>query len=249
MNKIDRFKILIRYAKSLGIASSQEEFGKLMGYTNPSAFSQVINGKSKEPKEFSKKMCSLVPESNFNWLEYGEGDMLGTNTTTITQNNVNGNNNYVGNGSINTHVPTHTCTCEDACVPSVPVIPRNVCEASDVDVYEYIEANDVPMTPKVCQFPAHDAFYVVYGDEMEPYFLPGDKLAISPYEQGNERKLLNGRTYLVDTKHNGLMLRRLYKVDEGFRAIALNEQYGEELIEMEDVIRVYRILGLLRTNC
>lgn len=142
-----------------------------------------------------------------------------------------------------------TIAVEDVQTEELPVIPRNICEATGIDIMEYISDNDVPTSPKVEQFPAADAFYIVYGDEMSPYFLPGDKLAISPYEVGKERKVLDGRTYLIDTLYNGLMLRQLHKIEGGFRAKAINPQYGEEIIEMEEISRIYRILGLLRTNC
>ena len=83
---------------------------------------------------------------------------------------------------------------------------------------------------------------------MAPYFLAGDKLAITPYNQGDELKLVNGRAYVVDTKTNGMLLRLLYKTKDGYRAVAYNERYGEEVILFDEVIRVFRVLGLIRTQ-
>lgn len=48
-----------------------------MGYNNPSAFSQVINGKTQEPKLFTQKLKNIVPELNLDWLENGTGTMFG----------------------------------------------------------------------------------------------------------------------------------------------------------------------------
>ena len=76
MNKLDRFKILINYLKSLGIIESQQDLGRKMGYNNSSAFSQVINGKTQEPKLFMQKLEELYPSLNVDWLETGEGSML-----------------------------------------------------------------------------------------------------------------------------------------------------------------------------
>ena len=130
----------------------------------------------------------------------------------------------------------------------VPVIPRCICDEPGVDVYHYIHTNDVPLSPKVPQFPTCEAYYMVYGDEMQPYFLPGDKLAVSPYALGKERKLLDGRSYIIDSVYNGLLLRTLYKVEGGFRAVAANKLYSEEFIEDGDFYRIFRVLGLIRTN-
>ena len=84
MNKLDRYKILIRQLINLGIVSSQKELGKKMGYNNPSAFSQVINGKAREPKLFMQKLKNVFPNLNIDWLENGEGEMMAnSNATTI----------------------------------------------------------------------------------------------------------------------------------------------------------------------
>lgn len=76
MNKIDRYKILIRHLINLGIIESQKDLGVKMGYSNPSAFSQVINGKTSEPKLFANKLANLYPSLNLNWLLTGEGSMI-----------------------------------------------------------------------------------------------------------------------------------------------------------------------------
>ena len=86
MNKLDRYKILIRQLINLGIVSNQKELGKKMGYNNPSAFSQVINGKTKEPKLFIQKLKHVFPNLNIDWLENGEGEMIIDDSTTNTIN-------------------------------------------------------------------------------------------------------------------------------------------------------------------
>lgn len=86
MSKLDRYKILIRQLINLGIVSSQKELGKKMGYNNPSAFSQVINGKAREPKLFMQKLKYVFPNLNIDWLENGEGEMIIDDSTTNTIN-------------------------------------------------------------------------------------------------------------------------------------------------------------------
>lgn len=76
MKKIDRFKSLIRYCKENGIVSSQKDLGVKLGYQNESSFSQVINGKVDEPKDFINRLCNLIPELNKEWLLTGEGVMI-----------------------------------------------------------------------------------------------------------------------------------------------------------------------------
>lgn len=76
MEQVDRFRILLRHAKTLGISDSQKDFGKKVGYGNESAFSQVINGKVPFPKDLMERICKLIPDLNPGWLLTGEGEML-----------------------------------------------------------------------------------------------------------------------------------------------------------------------------
>lgn len=99
MEKIDRYKKLIRHLIRKGFANSQKEVGTLLGYSNESTFSQIINGKVPTPKKFYNKFLDLEPNLNVVWLETGEGDMLindvaGNNNTSIA-----GNSNCVNNSS------------------------------------------------------------------------------------------------------------------------------------------------------
>lgn len=76
MNKIDRYKILIRHMINVGIIASQKDLGAKMGYAKESTISQIINEKVKEPKDFIDRLAAFVPGLNKQWLETGEGAML-----------------------------------------------------------------------------------------------------------------------------------------------------------------------------
>jgi hypothetical protein len=101
MNRLDRYKILINHLKSLGVIESQQDLGRKMGYKNPSAFSQVINGKASEPKLFIQKLKEIYPPLNSEWLINGTGDMYNKveQPSSVTQygSNVNttGDNNHI----------------------------------------------------------------------------------------------------------------------------------------------------------
>lgn len=222
-NKAIRLRNLIFKAKELGVASSQKDFGELLGYKNETTISAMIGGKKVIPAKMGERIKqSVFHKLNLSWWETGNGDMFGVEH----QDDVNGYS-----------------------IPTVPVIPRDLCEEQDLDKYEVVQSDDtVARSPVVQQFATYDTYYNIYNDEMAPYFLAGDKLAITPYNQGDEVKLVNGRAYVVDTKTNGMLLRLLYKTKDGYRAVAYNERYGEEVILFDEVIRVFRVLGLIRTQ-
>ena len=92
MNELDRLKILIRHLIVLGEIPNQRELGKMMGYTNESSFSQILNGKQPTPKVFLKKLKQVIPAVNISWIETGDGEMLESQTSSVVQQNHNGDN-------------------------------------------------------------------------------------------------------------------------------------------------------------
>lgn len=218
-----------------------------LGFKYPQKLYDIQNGKHGISKNVANVIKEKFNDFNLMWLLTGEGDML--TRSSITQTITTNNGLAVANngGSINYHHANHDAN-EAGEVEEIPVIPRYIYEETDVDAFEYINENDVPTSPKVKQFPNFDAYVNVYSDEMSPEINKGDKIAITPYEIGMERKVIDGRAYIIDTKYNGMMLRKLYKEDNGFRAESTNPAYRAEFIEYDEVVRVFRIVGLIRTN-
>jgi phage repressor protein C with HTH and peptisase S24 domain len=240
MKKIEQFDKYMKF-KGLNDNKVTQQLGLSVG---------TLGKSRKENRDLSDRNVELIlnfyADLNRTWLLTGEGEMLKPQVSqTITTNNglAVANNG----GHINYHHANHDANGAGA-VEEVPVIPRYIYEETDVDVFEYINENDVPTSPKVKQFPNFDAYVNVYSDEMSPEINKGDKIAITPYEIGMERKVIDGRAYIIDTKYNGMMLRKLYKEDNGFRAESTNPAYRAEFIEYDEVVRVFRIVGLIRTN-
>lgn len=223
------------------------QLGITIGMKQIQSLYDLKNGKISFSKDVAEKIKDKFKDFNLAWLMLGDGEMLTRNNVTQTITTNNGLAVANNGGSINYHHANHDAN-EAGEVEEIPVIPRYIYEEADVDVFEYINENDVPTSPKVKQFPNFDAYVNVYSDEMTPEINKGDKIAITPYEIGMERKVIDGRAYIIDTKYNGMMLRKLYKEDNGFRAESTNPAYSTEFIESEDVIRVYRVVGLIRTN-
>lgn len=93
MNNIDRYKILIRYAKDNGFIGSQKDLAYKLGYKDEVSFSQIINGKTKEPKDFIQRINKIIP-FNPDWLLTGNGEML-LNTSPVQT--VTGDGNHDNN--------------------------------------------------------------------------------------------------------------------------------------------------------
>ena len=188
------------------------------------------------------------------YLLTGEGEMLEHGNVTAINNGTISGTMTTAHTIIN-NAPASPITTEEAGdvkepeeVEAVPVVPRSIYTEPNVNILEYVKNNDVQMSPRIHQLSQYDLCYMVVNDEMAPYICAGDRIYLWAYPEGKERKIIDGRVYSVDTKLNGVLTRQLYKTDKGFLAKSFNPRYADELIEWEDLYRVYRIVGVLRMD-
>jgi transcriptional regulator with XRE-family HTH domain len=67
----ERVKFLIRHIIGLGIAKNQEDLGRIMGITNKSYLSQLVNG-SRDNEKFIECLVNYAPDFNIEWLYHEE---------------------------------------------------------------------------------------------------------------------------------------------------------------------------------
>lgn len=98
MTDTERIKKAIKWLIGSGIAKTQEGIGLLMGYSNKSAFSQVVNNPDKRPEDFVARLCNLNNALNKNWLLTGEGSMLKNTDQPVSQ---GGEDSTLSNADLN----------------------------------------------------------------------------------------------------------------------------------------------------
>ena len=83
-----RVKFLIKYIIGLGIAKNQEDLGRIMGISNKSYLSQLVNG-SRENEKFIGSLVNYVPDFNIEWIyqENIESPFLSEMETIIVEKN------------------------------------------------------------------------------------------------------------------------------------------------------------------
>ncbi len=75
LSQAERARIVVKwYAQKEGIPMSK--VGETLGYTNASAFSQVLNGKKKIPESLLPRLASLDPNINPDFILGNSNDML-----------------------------------------------------------------------------------------------------------------------------------------------------------------------------
>lgn len=259
MDKTDRYKTLIRYLIRKGIAQSQKEIGVMVGYNNPSAFSQVINGKANEPKHFMEKLLGLCPEEvNQNWLITGEGSMFEAHRLVLSATGGSivqhiSDSPDSGKKTIYNGVAAHQHNAEQQTAEMVeletrPLVPPEITRKPNLDVYEYAKTAEIKQSyPALPFFPNVDLYCRVLDDSMQPRFFPGDILALSNFNQENGT-LREGKAFIIDTYSIGFIFSLVYDKGEYYECVPSNKESEIKTtkVSKRDIIRIYRVVGMMR---
>ncbi len=120
--------------------------------------------------------------------------------------------------------------------------PRILTYACAGTLSEAIEEYSEPM-PVIAQMPRYDFTIFVRGDSMEPEFRSGDEIACLKV---NEKAFVQwGKPHVLFTSQ-GIVVKRLYEGENGFRCVSDNKQYPEFFVPGEDVYSVSLVVGLVR---
>lgn len=196
------------------------------------------------------RISNAYPHLNVNWLLTGEGSMLKPTPTLQSSGdnspNVMGNNNMVGNTITTTHAPAQVYAHENAVRPIVPV---ELYKKPNTDIYNEIvkkPSSGIEYAQYFRSFSDFCMYMRVQGDAMSPNFIRGDLLALSLL---NATYIINGTIYVLDTSSYGLVLRVVIDKGDSYECHSLGDEkrYAPFCIPKSDVIRIYQVMGLIRT--
>lgn len=130
----------------------------------------------------------------------------------------------------------------------IPVIPARLFRAPEINIYEYVmNSQNVEKLPPVPHFQKHDLFATCPGDAMAPRLCRGYLLALR--RMPIDSTIINGEIYVVDTKSQGMFLRRLVDNGTDLTFIAENQtEFPDFNLEYDDVINIFRVVGVLIPN-
>ena len=248
------------FIKSIRLTANA--FAKNIGIDQAN-MSKMLRGKQKISDKTVDKICAAYPELSRNWLLTGEGEMLRPQQerqvkipavgASVEQRNLyspgatmfatNVNNNYAERR-------IEPMEVEDAGSKVRPLIPMNLYKKTNTDVYESIvnkKQVGVELIPYFSGFSEYQMYMEVQDESMLPDFKVGDKVAISVLSK--DTYILNGNIYAMDTKNHGLFIRILIDRGNEYECQSTNNQsrYVSFRVPKYDVIRLYRVMGLIRT--
>lgn len=217
-------KKIKEYFTEMGM--SQSDVAKVLG-VQQAAVSNQLNG-----RPFGKNSAAKWNNAfgfRINWLLTGEGPMFDTKEESLHE--------Y--------HLEGHPELSHEY---DIPVIPARLFRAPEINIYEYvINSENVERLPHVPHFQKHDLFATCPGDAMAPKICRGYLVALRRVPK--EATIINGDIYVVDTISNGMFLRKLVDNGETVTCISENQkEFPDFELDHDDIINIFRVVGVLITN-
>lgn len=230
---IEKGRLLKEFFKENGI--TQQDAADRLGIlqTNVSA---LLLGK----RNFGRKMAEKWSKAfglRVNWLITGEGPMF------------EGESSIYPNDLIHQNITKNTPATSTPLELDelVPIVPRDIARMPNVSIWDYMKTNsDVATAPKIYQFPRYDFYFQCVTDAMQPEICQGDLLGIRRLEP--TAPLINGETYVFDTKSAGMQIRMLEEKEDGYLATAHNDRYKDTFFPRSEIISIFTIVGLVRVK-
>lgn len=226
LNSSEIGKVIKEYFAEVGL--SQQDVAAKLG-VQQAAVSNQLNG-----RPFGKNSAAKWNRQfgfRVNWLLTGEGSMFDPKTS-------EGSNEY-------RYMEEHPELNHD---DDIPVIPARLFRVPEINIYDYVvNSPTVEKLPPVPHFQKHDLFATCPGDAMSPRICRGYLLALR--KMPTDSTIINGEIYVVDTKSQGMFLRRLVDNGKGLTFISENQKdFPDFELPYNEVINIFRVVGVLITN-
>ena len=123
-----------------------------------------------------------------------------------------------------------------------PRLPINAAAGVLSDYLGGILSHECECLPIIRSVPDYDFTMIVKGNSMEPKFEGGDEIACKKVDSMIEW----GKPYVLATR-DGAVLKRLYEDDNGVRCVSYNkDEYPDFKVSNDDILGVYKVVGLIR---
>ncbi len=209
------------------IGMSQMEAAEKLG-VQQAAVSNQLNGRAFGKNSAAKWNAAFGFRTN--WLLTGEGPMF--------------DSQFEGDREENNFDDHPELNHDD----NIPLIPTRLFRAPEIDIYEYVTTSpNVDRLPPVPHFQKHDLFARCPGDAMAPRIRRGYLLALRRMEL--DTPIINGEIYCVDTRSNGMFVRKV--TDNGGTltfAAENSEDFPNFDLPREEILNIFRVVGILITN-
>lgn len=258
---LKRIRAAFDYLQYKGYVKSLTELAQQL-HRNYSSLSTLMSGQRGVSVKLLRDMNRRYPIFNYDWIEFGEGEMLkdtelaknGTNQA-LANNSPNAIVNASYNGNIivsdnnnNDVVPNHYGDSPNDERKWCPVVPTSMARQGNFDIMGHVNKQIGGNMERLYAGTAPiDVWHYVTDNDLYPFYQKGDCLGLKAYEL-EDRRIKTGNVYVVDTKRDGFIFRRFRLLENGdFESYTFNESDPQcYVIPQEDIIRVYSVVLMFR---
>lgn len=216
----------------------------------------VLNGRAPIGKGLASRLSEAYGLSSA-WLLTGEGEMLKDgkevlkapiNVAHIQQNNTNSPNSAMYANTLPSITHARVGTHEESVRP---VVPTDLYRKPNTDIFNEIVLNQhdgVEVYPYFRKFSDYEMYLPILDDANAPRIERGDYLALA--ELSKDDYIVNGIVYAIDTYRMGMIVRILIDRGDAYDCQSLGDRqrYADFSVPKDDVIRIFRIMGMVRVN-
>lgn len=230
---------LVQFIKSMHM--TQRAFEIRCGMSN----GYVANIRKGIGEDYLLNIAQQFPQLNRAWLLFGEGEML-KSSPSVQQNNVHGNNNYIGGNQLNRcpecgNIPAlKTGDISDV----YPVAPSDIVYAPDMKVSNWmIKHKEFVKKIKLSEIIGKvDWAQFIEKRAMEPHIAEGTLLFMRRLEYW-DCALFDGSVYGIDMARPHMIIRRLFDDGDYIRCEPYNPEYGAVRVPKDKIYDVYEIVA------
>ena len=258
---LKRIRAAFDYLQYKGYVKSLTELAQQL-HRNYSSLSTLMSGQRGVSVKLLRDMNRRYPIFNYDWIEFGEGEML--KDTELAKNGINQalannspnaivNASYNGNiivsdNNTNDVVPNHYGDSPDDERRWCPVAPTSMARQGNFDIMGHVNKQIGGNMERLYAGTAPiDVWHYVTDNDLYPFYQKGDCLGLKAYEL-DDRRIKTGNVYVVDTQRDGFIFRRFRVLGNGdFESYTFNESDPQcYVIPQEDIIRVYSVVLMFR---
>lgn len=182
------------------------------------------------------KLSTTFPEISAEWLLRGEGNMLKTTSSPYPTDII----------STNTVAEQTKPYNIDKGVKIAPLIPVDVTRQPNIRIWDFVQRHkDLYDTIPDRLMPNFDLIHTVRSNALSPAIEKGDTLFLQHLELSTD-SIVNGHIYFIDTKKNGIVIKRVFINDNHLQCFSLSNNVPVKTFSIDDIYDLFSIVAILK---
>lgn len=230
--KEENLNKLKKYLRLQGLSQSKiaEELNVSQAYVN-----LLLNGKNNFGIETALKWRDKFG-FNPEWLIYETEPML---ISDYNKNISNDETDYIGDKQ-----------CEiinlSGQMKIAPLIPIDVTRQQNVRIWDFVQRHkDLYDTIPDRLMPNFNLIHIVRSDVLQPAIEKGDILFLDHLELSTD-SVVNGHIYFMDTKNNGIVIKRIFVTDNKLTCYSLRKKVPVKTFDLDEIYDIFNIVATLK---